>query len=82
MELKNRKVQQVRYHYDPMIAGKPKQAWNLKDMGDDAHMELTPIGVYMKIWVGPANMKVLQEHIVPFANTQSIMLATEEKPTK
>lgn len=82
MDLKNRKVVQIRTHYDPMIGGKPQQAFNLKSMGEGAHMEVTPIGVYIKIWVGVANAKTLQEHIVPYANVQSIMLSDEEKLEK
>jgi hypothetical protein len=83
MDIKNRVVQQCRFHYDPSIGGKPKQAFNLKDMGEGAVMELTPIGIYMKVWVGGPGAKVMQEHLVPYANTQSIMLAPEvEKEEK
>lgn len=82
MDIKNRTVAQCRFHYDPMIGGKPKQAFALKEMGPGAHMELTPIGVYVKLWVGVGNDKTMQEHVVPYANTQSIMLAREEEKSK
>ncbi len=78
MEIKSRKIAQFRTHYDPMIGGKPQQAFSLKAMGEGAHSEITPIGVYVKLWVGIGNNKTLQEHIVPYANVQSIMLESEK----
>lgn len=79
MDLKSKKVQQIRCHYDPMVGGQPKQAFNLATMGENAHMEITPVGVFIRCWVGGPGAKSMQEHVVPFPNIQSIMLAAPDE---
>jgi hypothetical protein len=78
-ELKGRKVHQFRCHIDPSIGAMPKNAFtNGKD--GIADIEIVPMGVYVKYFGGAAGtQKTLFEHIVPYANVQSIKLMPEEK---
>lgn len=79
MDLKNRKVEMFRCHIDPAIGAKAKNAFMVgKDGIKEA--ELTPIGVWVR-WVNtsPGNQGNEAEHLVPFANVQSVKLAAMEK---
>lgn len=68
--LTGRKCQLFRAQIDPMINAKSKLAHMCtpSDGIDDA--ELTPVGIYVKTTLG-------QEHLIPYANIQSIKLAPE-----
>lgn len=78
MELKNRKISRFRTHLDPQIGPKPRQAFDMREMGFEA--ELTPIGVYIKVKrTEPGKGTTEEEHVVPYANVQSIKLIPVEK---
>lgn len=79
MDLKNRKVLQFRTQIDPMIGPLAKNAFNLSTLpGWEFH--LCAAGVYVKaVHQVPGNQAQISEHIVPFANIQSIKLASSEK---
>jgi hypothetical protein len=62
--LNGRKIQMFRAHIDPMIGPTPRNAFNCKEHGLTA--ELLPQGVFVTF------LKTGQEHLVPFANLQSI----------
>ena len=80
--LKNRSVTRFRTQIDPMIGSRPMNAFD-KKMFPDWEMELTPAGVYVKAFSGsPTGQRKMEEHIVPFANIQSIKLAEEDKEAK
>lgn len=68
-----------RAHYDPMIGPMPRNAFKVGEIGMTANL-LMPIGVWVKV------TKTGREHIVPFANIQSIELEVspiaEVKPLK
>lgn len=77
MDLKKRKVEMFRCHLDPAVGPRAKNAFMVGLDGiQDA--ELTPVGVWVK-WVNtsPGNSKNSTEHLVPYANVQSIRLAPE-----
>lgn len=76
MDLTDRKILMFRCHIDPMIGPKPRLAFVPKDMRAEAEIasdSTGPMGVYIKLQDGI-------EHIVPFANVQSIRL--EPAPPK
>lgn len=78
-DIKTRKVEMFRAHIDPAIGAKAKNAFKLGADGIK-EMEMSPIGVYVK-WVNtsPGNTGQESEHVVPFANIQSIKFAPAEK---
>lgn len=68
-----RKIARFRCHIDPMVGPKPKQAFDVKDMKMQA--EMTPAGIYINIPISiPGNALRWEEHVIPFANIQSIKL--------
>lgn len=74
MDLKNRRASRFRTQIDPMIAGKPRNAFDMSDFPGGV-FELTPIGMYVKVTVRvPGNAPREEEHIVPYANIQSVKL--------
>lgn len=79
-DLKGRKVSVFRCHIDPVVGGSSKNAFALKDFPGGL-FELTPIGVYVKIIRKvPGNLKSETfEHVIPYANVQSIQLAAEDE---
>jgi hypothetical protein len=81
-ELKNRKITQFRCHIDPMIPPKPRNAFNRVDF-PNSEFELTPAGVYVHlIYQTPGSNVTEQEHLIPFANIQSILLEPLPKDEK
>jgi len=70
MEL-GQEVIMFRCQIDPMVGPIPKNAFVPAQCGMKAHL-LLPVGVYVKV------EKTGREHIVPFANIQSIELAQGE----
>jgi hypothetical protein len=73
MEVNKRKVLMFRAHYDPMIGPTPKNAFMLSDPNspiEDA--EMTPAGIYVRM--KPLKGGQAVEHVVPYANIQSIKL--------
>lgn len=82
MNLSTRRIKMIRTHIDPQIGPNPKLAFSITDpllQAIDLEMELTPIGVWAK-WIDKRNNNEPHEHLVPFANIQSIKL--EPKPTE
>lgn len=78
MDIKSRRVARFRTQIDPMIGEKPRNAFDMREF-KDAIFEITPIGVYVKMVVHvPGNAPREEEHIVPYANVQSIKLAPLE----
>lgn len=78
-EIKGRKVAGFRTHIDPMIGPRPKNSFDKREM-NNAEFELTPIGVYVRIIMQvPGNKPKLMEHVVPYANVQSIRLEPLEE---
>lgn len=73
MELSKRIVNTFRAQVDPMIGPKPRNAFVPAQMGMEAH--LIDCGVYVKVL--PSGTFQGSEHIVPFANIQSIRLEPE-----
>jgi len=74
MEIKNRQVDLFRCHLDPGIGPKSQQAYMRKSFPGSV-MELTPIGVYVRLVTHLPNGKPeTSEHIVPYSNVQSIKL--------
>lgn len=81
MNLKNRKIAQFRCNISPMIGPKPKNAYDLRDM-PNCEFELTPAGVYVKaVFQTPGGPAQTQEHLIPFANVQSIKFVPEDDAT-
>lgn len=83
MDLKNRKVICFRTYYDPMVGGKPKQAFHKKEL-KNWEFELTPIGMYVKAVFPPApgGVVLTSEYVIPYENIQCVELApAEEKKT-
>jgi hypothetical protein len=79
MELKNRKVASFRAHLDPAIGPKPRNSFDVREL-KNWDFEMTPIGIYVKArFQAPGGGTQEQEHIVPFANIQSIKLAPKEE---
>lgn len=77
-DLKGRKVVQFRTHIDPMIGPKPRNAFDLREI-TNGYFELTPVGVYVKLTNNlPGGVVSIFEHIVPYANVQSIKLGPAE----
>lgn len=61
-----------RCHIDPCIPPKPRNAFHIKEF-QGSTFELTPGGVYVKIKLNvPGNVEQWSEHLVPFANLQSV----------
>lgn len=73
MTLVGRKVLRFRCQIDPMIWRKPMNAFVPSDMGMSAH--ITDGGVYVKVESGATFEG--GEHLIPFANIQSIRLEPE-----
>lgn len=73
IDLKSRRIKFLRTHIDPSIGTMPRNAFNFDDM--QAHAEVTPIGVYVKIKTG-------EEYLVPFSNIQAIRFLSEKPPEK
>lgn len=74
--LATRKVSMFRCHIDPAIGPTPKLAFSLSDpllTAIGLEVELTQVGIYAK-WYDRRNKDKLHEHLVPFANIQSIKL--------
>lgn len=77
-DLKGRKVEMFRCHLDPAIGPKARNAFSKKEYPDWI-FELTPIGIYVRaIMKVPNSPAQEQEHIVPYANVQSIKLVPKE----
>lgn len=78
ININGRKVQRIRCAIDPVIGPRPRNAFDLKDNAG-WEMELTPGGVYVKAIVTvPGNPRPLvEEHLIPYANIQSIKLVVE-----
>lgn len=66
----NRKVKMFRCQIDPMVGPIPRNAFTPEQMGMEAELRL-PVGVWVKV------LATKREHIVPFANIQSIELEKE-----
>lgn len=84
MDIKNRKITRFRCYYDPMVGAKPKQAFDKSEF-PHADFELTPVGVYVRINMktGPRATDLrLEEHLIPFANIQSIKFMPLPEPEK
>ena len=81
--LKDRRVKMFRCHLDPMINGKSQNAFDANDVRFAGWtFELTPVGVFVTgKQVMPGGKEILpMEHLVPFANIQSIQFFPEVKP--
>lgn len=76
-------VKMFRCQIDPMIGGFPRNAFKPKDLGMEARL-LLPVGIWVK--TPKTRNHDGGEHIVPFANIQSIELevsqVVEIKPAK
>ena len=74
MELYGRKIAMFRCHIDPGFGGIPKNAFTMgQGMGQTPGIAiLTPIGIYVRLDIQELVKKNLHEHLVPFANLQSI----------
>ena len=76
--LMGRKIAMFRAHYDPMIGPTTKNAFNLMDPNIKMEGEYTENGIYVKVLIQETNKltgkKFFPEHLVPFANIQSIKL--------
>lgn len=78
-KLDNRQIHSFRCHLDPVIGPKPRNAFTIKDFPLST-FEMTPLGVYVKaVYQVPGNRLEVAEHMVPFANVQSIRLMSEEE---
>ncbi len=76
MDITTRKVSLFRTHIDPMIGPVARLAFSMADPLLQAialEVELTPYGIYAK-WLDRRNKDAVHEHLVPFANIQSIKL--------
>jgi hypothetical protein len=71
--LTGRKVNTFRCQVDPMVGPKPRNAFVPSTMGMEA--ELMDHGVYVKVM--PYGTFTGSEHLIPFANIQSIRLEPE-----
>ena len=65
-----RPVKMFRAHYDPMVGPIPRNAFKVGEIGMEAKLAM-PVGVWVKV------LATGREHIVPFANVQSIELESE-----
>lgn len=78
MDLLKRKIKMFRCHYDPIIGPTPKNAFKTDDPETCIEeAEITPAGVYVK--TKPNRNKEVTEHLIPYANIQSILLFPEVK---
>lgn len=81
--MNQRKVSQFRCQIDPMIGPKPANAFQMGDGAGQLPGEayLTAVGVHVYHHYRPklGGELVVTEHIVPYANLQSIKLIPEEK---
>lgn len=77
MNLAKRRILMFRTYDDPSIGPKPRQAFSMKEL-PLWHMEMTQIGVYVK-WpeISQTGAKKFHEHLVPFANIQTIKFYEE-----
>jgi len=74
MEIKNRKVASFRAHIDPAIGPKPRNAFDKREL-KDWEFEICPIGICVTaLFQVPGSPVQVSEHIIPFANIQSIKL--------
>lgn len=78
MELKHRKIASFRAHLDPAIGPKPKNSFDRREL-PKWDFEMTPVGVYVRAVFQTPSGITEAEHIVPFANVQSIKLMPLEK---
>ena len=80
MELLKRKVKMFRCHLDPGIGPMPRNAFMLTDPNSPIEFaQITPIGIYIKMKpIRDAKEGVFREHLVPYANLQSVELMNEE----
>lgn len=69
INLNGRKVKGFRCHLDPMVGPVPRNAFDMATHAMEA--ELTPAGVYVKV------LATGFEHLIPYANVQSIRLQPE-----
>lgn len=78
-DLKNRKIKMFRCHLDPAIGPRPRNAFS-KHECQEWDFELTPVGVYVHArYAVPGGRTMTEsEHLVPFANVQSIQFIMEE----
>lgn len=74
MSLVGRKINCFRTQVDPMIGPKPRNAYVPSQMAMEA--ELLDVGVYVRVL--PHGTFMGSEHIIPFANVQSIRLEPPE----
>lgn len=81
MEIVGRKVKMFRAHYDPIIGPMPKNAYDLSDPNSPIDLaELTPMGVFIKMKpLREAKNGEFVEHLLPYANIQSIKLFPHEE---
>jgi len=81
MELTKRKVLMFRCHLDPGVGPMPKNAFMITDVNSPIEIaELTPAGIYVKMKpVRDAKDGEFVEHLIPYANIQSIKLMPVEK---
>lgn len=75
MNLTGRTVAMFRTQTDPMVGPKPRNAFVPKDMAMEA--TLLDCGVYVKVL--PYGKFEGSEHIIPFANVQSIRLEPKDE---
>lgn len=68
--------------YDPSVGPTPRNAFNVQDPKLRMEAYMTPIGVYVKVLtplIDPLTKESFQpEHLIPFANIQSIKLEAEQ----
>lgn len=75
MKMVGREVEMFRCHLDPMIGASAKNAFMMKDMKAKAFV--TDMGIHFKFDPGtPFNES---EHLVPYANIQSIRLVKQPR---
>lgn len=74
-DLKNRKIEMFRCHIDPAVPPKPRNAFHRKEFSKETDFELTPVGVYVRyVATTPGSKTFVSEHLIPFANIQSIKM--------
>lgn len=69
INLNGRRIKGFRCHLDPMVGPVPRNAFDMETHKMEG--ELTPAGVYVKV------LATGLEHLVPYANVQSIKLLAE-----
>ncbi len=78
MNVSKRKILMFRCIAEPSIGPKPRQAFSKQELSS-WDFELTPVGVYVRLPVRINNVETFAEHLVPFANIQTIKFAPEEE---